>query len=115
MGTLVEAKGFDLDLELVSMDENVEDSESLPIALPTVGLVADLNPIDAINVYGEISGVSAGSYGYLYDAEAGVKFIPFHNFTVTAGYRILKLDVEVDEDEALLEISGPFLGGSIRF
>jgi hypothetical protein len=44
-----------------------------------------------------------------------LRFIPIKNVTLTAGYRIISFDVEVDDDEADVTMNGPYIGGSIRF
>lgn len=114
-GTLIEAKGYNLDASLISPTTGIAESEDITFGLPTVGVILDINPADKLNFYGEISGITAGSYGYTIDAEAGVKFIPFKNFTLTCGYRYLTFDVEWDDDEADMTLAGAFVGGSLRF
>ncbi|MFH1999281.1 MAG: hypothetical protein ABIK28_06350, partial [Planctomycetota bacterium] len=75
----------------------------------------DLNPLDELNFYTEVSGISAGRYGYFFDAEAGFNFIPLENILITGGYRALQFDVKADDDRARLGLAGPFLSASIRF
>ncbi|MHC4944007.1 MAG: porin family protein [Planctomycetota bacterium] len=114
-GTLLEAKGYLIDASLDAPDVNIHDSDSFDIVLPTVGLVANFTPLEMLEIFGEASGISAGSYGWSVDAEAGVKFVPIEMVTIFAGYRYLTFDLEVDDDEADVDLTGPYAGVSVRF
>jgi hypothetical protein len=86
LGTLLEAKVFWVkgSLEAPDLTTPIKESEKFVFGLPTLGLALDLNPHKMLNIYAQGSGMYAGSYGYLYDAEIGVKLIPisFHSFYV---------------------------------
>jgi len=118
-GTLLEAKGFYLDATLktpdLDPDERISETETLAFALPTVGVVVDATPIEPVRLFGEISGLYAGSYGHFFDAEAGVKVIPWRYFTLTAGYRVVSVAADLDDDSADFTLDGFFVGGSLRF
>ncbi|MBU0754703.1 MAG: hypothetical protein KJ645_06155 [Planctomycetes bacterium] len=119
LGPLLELKGFLLDATVDAPSWlsylDIHESESLNFVLPTVGAVVDLNPIDELNIYGEASGMSAGKYGFAVDAEAGLKFIPIDNVSISAGFRYLAFETEIHDDEVNADLSGPFLALSIRF
>jgi hypothetical protein len=115
LGTLLEAKAFDLHMKLDAPTIAISEEEDFAFGLPTLGLVMDINPVEFINIYAEGSGIRVGSYGTMYDAEAGLRYIPVKWVTITAGYRVLHLDIEVEDNEADLHLCGPFIGGSIRF
>ncbi len=116
-GTLLEAKGFlvDIALDAPNLVPRIRESEEFVGALPTIGAVLDINPHRIVNVFAEVSGIYAGKYGYFLDGEVGVKVVPIKNLSVLAGYRILGLKAEDDPDFAKLRISGPFVGATLRF
>jgi len=114
-GPLLEAKAFRVKAKLKAPTLAIDDSWDTAFVLPTSGLVIDINPVDAINIYGEASGVNAGKHGYMFDAEAGIRIIPFKNCTVTGGYRAFRLKAEDDDDFLDMRVHGPFVGVSIRF
>lgn len=117
LGTLVEVKGFlvDISLDAPNLILPVKESEEFIGVLPTVGAALDINPHKIVNIFAEVSGIYAGEYGYFLDGEAGVKIIPIKNLSVLGGYRIFYLKAEDDSDFAKLKISGPFVGATLRF
>lgn len=115
VGTLLEAKLFDLEMSLDAPAVPLNESEDFTFGLPTVGVIAEVNPIDMLSIYGEVSGIAAGGYGHMLDGEVGVKLIPIDYFTVSAGYRVFNIDLDVDDNEADLMLNGPFISGSFRF
>lgn len=115
LGTLVDVKVLMLEASLDAPSLGFSESEDFAGALPTVGLVLDLNPIKKVNLFAEVSGLTAGDYGYFIDAETGIKITPLKNFSLSAGYRIFDMKFESDPDYAELTISGPFISGSIKF
>jgi len=117
LGTLLEAKVFWVkgSLEAPNLSPPVKESEKFVFGLPTLGLALDLNPHKMLNIYAQGSGMYAGSYGYLYDAEIGVKLIPIKILSIMGGYRIMQFRAEHDEDYARVKLHGPFVGVTVRF
>ena len=73
------------------------------------------NVLSNLSVYAEAAGMSAGSYGYFIDAEAGVRWIPVKYVSVSGGYRSVSLKAQDKPDYAKVELKGPFAAASIRF
>jgi len=115
LGPQIDLKGFLIDASLRAPALGVDESANVPAGFPTLGLVADLNPTERMNVFADISGISAGSYGYFFDAEAGLKLIPVKNLSIVGGYKILRLNAEMDPDFFKMQIAGPFAGLTLRF
>jgi hypothetical protein len=118
VGPLLEIKGVLIDaaLETRGSGSRVRESASLPLAFPTVGVMLGVSPHKMLDVFAEASGVPFGDLGYVVDAEAGLRFIPFHFVSLSAGYRLFDVRVgEKDDDFAKVQLSGPFVGLSVRF
>lgn len=117
VGPVVELKGImaDISLDAPNLVPAVSESEDFIAGLPTVGVALDINPVKKVNLFAEISGLSAGSYGYFFDAEAGVKIIPIKNLSITGGFRIIDIEAEYDDDFVKIETTGPFVGATLRF
>ena len=115
VGPMVEVKGFWVDTMLDAPALNIEESEDFAFGLPTVGVAADIKAHELINIFAEVSGITAGKYGYFLDGEAGVKIIPLKNLGAIAGYRIFDIKAKDDPDYARLKISGPYVGVTVRF
>jgi hypothetical protein len=116
-GTLLEAKRISVDAELSApaLTPPVAERKSFSQTVPTVGVVLDVNPSPTVNIYAEVSGISAGSRGHALDGEAGVKLILGRHFTFGGGYRYFDLEVKDDPDFAKLRNAGPFASASLRF
>jgi len=117
LGTLLEGKGFwgKVSLEAPDLSIPVRESKKFLFGLPTIGVALDINPHKMVNIFGEISGLTAGRYGYTYDAEAGIKLIPFKFFSIVGGYRIFDVKAKHNSDYAKLRLHGPFAGATLRF
>ncbi len=114
-GTLVEIKGVQGDVSLAAPDLGIDNAWNYTAWLPTVGLALDINPVPFLNIFAEFSGLPAGQYGTIWEAEAGVKFIPIKNFTISGGYRLVDIDARNDPDYARVKLGGPYVGLSLRF
>lgn len=116
-GTVLEGKVAWIDASLDAPNEipPVKESEKLWGGLPTIGVAVDINPHEVVNIFGEISGMTAGKYGYFIDGEAGVRIIPIKNLSIIGGYRIFDIKAKDDPDFAKLRISGFFSGVTLRF
>jgi hypothetical protein len=117
VGPLLELKGVFIDAELktTTSGTSVRESAKLPIAFPTVGVMLNLTPHRMLEIFGEASGVPFGNLGYVVDAEAGLRFVPFRWMTLAAGYRFFDVRVGDDDDFGKLRLSGPFVSLSARF
>jgi len=115
LGTVLDLKALMIDLKLDAPAVPLSENEDFIGGLPTIGLACEINPIKKLNIFAEFSGLTAGDYGYFFDAEAGIRFIPVKNFSISGGYRMFKIKIEDDPDLAQVEISGPFIGASLRF
>ncbi|MBU2540767.1 MAG: hypothetical protein KJ593_02595 [Candidatus Omnitrophica bacterium] len=114
-GTILEAKGILADVSLDAPALTIKESEEFFGVLPTVGVTLDINPVKKMNLFAEISGISAGDYGYFFDAEAGIKILPFKNLDIVGGYRMIDIEAEDDPDFFQAQISGPFLAATLKF
>lgn len=116
-GTLIEGKGFwfKAALEAPDLVSPIGGKEKFVFGLPTIGAALDINPHEMLNIFAEGSGLYAGSYGYVYDAEAGIKLIPIKLLSIMGGYRILEFKAKNDPDYAKARVHGPFVGVTVRF
>jgi hypothetical protein len=115
LGPLVEAHGFLMRGKLNATALGFDQTERLSIGLPTVGLAMDINPTRYLNIYGEVSGLKVGDYGYFVGSDAGVKIGPFRHVYFTGGYRTFSLHAQDAPDFARLQLHGAFLGAGFRF
>jgi hypothetical protein len=117
IGGLLEGKCLMADISLKAPDLPVplEESHEVIGGLPTVGLVVEYSPFKMVNVFAEASGLFAGDYGYFCDVEAGARIILFENIALAGGYRMVRIEVDFEENFGELELSGPFAQVTIKF
>ncbi|MFC1709692.1 hypothetical protein ACFL2J_06530 [Candidatus Omnitrophota bacterium] len=114
-GLLLDAKAFMLDVSLDAPSLGFSEAEDFAIVLPTIGGILDINLGEKLNLFFEASGLPSAGYGHLYDAEIGIKFIPIKNLSIIAGYRVIDIELEDDNNYGEMDITGPFFGATFRF
>jgi len=92
-----------------------KDDLSYVVGLPVIGLAASVKPVGFLSLFGEFSGMTGGSYGYLFDAEAGVALHLHRNFGIEAGYRYFTVRGEDGDKDAEFSFDGPFIGARVQF
>ncbi|MFH1176148.1 MAG: hypothetical protein V1750_01980 [Acidobacteriota bacterium] len=117
LGTLLEVKQLAIEARLAANELQPPEraSEKFDAMLPTIGLALDIVPHRGLDIFAELSGISAGSKGSMVDGEAGIKIVPVPSLAIIASYRVLELKYKDKPDYANLKISGPFAGLSLRF
>jgi hypothetical protein len=127
LGTVLELKGVSADVSLKAPSLGYDENENFIGGLPVAGLALELAPFkdfkarerqtvwSRINFFAEASGMSAGSYGYFVDAEAGIKISPLKHLTITGGWRLIDIKAEDKPDFAKLRLKGPFASATFRF
>ncbi len=115
LALIAELKYFDIQAAIKS--SLLDESESISAPIPTVGVAFQVGFLEFLNVTGEITGISAGDVGYMYDAEAAINFKPAPLIMLSGGYRALKFDIEDDDegDSVDLTTAGPFLALKVSF
>lgn len=120
--TIVDLAVFDIEAEfsartwLISPLWKVDDEDEDELGfLPLLGLSCGVTPLKRLSVFAEVSGMYAGSYGSIIDAEAGLRFVPWGFLSIEGGYRYLEIDVELDNEDTQVQLDGPFVGASVRF
>ena len=120
-GTMLDVDWYILEPKIngsLTVNDNAmqfDSSKTFNLLLPTIGLAADYNPVKYINVFADASGIAEGSYGYVVDAEAGVKVIPVKWFSIVGSYRYFELKAKSDGSSAKATYNGPYVGVTLRF
>jgi hypothetical protein len=116
LGPMTELNGFLMRGTLAAPDlaTPFHQSEDLKAGLPTVGLAMDIQPYRSVDIYGQVSGMKAGSYGHFVSGDSGVK-VRWRHLLWTGGYRTFNLHVNTSQDFAHFRLRGPFVGAGFRF
>jgi hypothetical protein len=105
LGLIVGAKAFDVDTVVLDAADNQREVDTFRVPIPVVGLVGR-GYSGRFSLEGELSGLSIGDRGHLFDGDATARFHISDRLAVQAGYRILKLTGRDDNDELNLRLGG---------
>jgi hypothetical protein len=105
LGLIVGAKGIDVDTSVVDVADNVREVDTFRVPVPVVGVTGRAYS-QRFSVEGEVSGLSVGKNGHMYDANGAVRFHLSDRLAASAGYRLLRINGKDDDDEVNLRMSG---------
>lgn len=105
LGIIVGAKAFDVDTVVFDLSDNQREVDTFRVPIPVLGVVGRAYS-GKLSIEGEFSGLSVGSRGHLYDGDATARFHVSDRLAVQAGYRMLRLTGNDDEDELNLRLRG---------
>ncbi len=96
---------------------SLQDTIDEHFPFPTAGIHLEL-PIDDFLITADVSGLYVSIQdinGSFIDASATIGWRPMNNFGVFAGYKIIGFDASRNDFSVDATLSGPFVGGEIRF
>ena len=105
LGLIVGAKAIDVDVNVVDVADNVREVDTYRVPIPVAG-IAGRAYSQKFSLEGEISGLTAGSRGHMYDANGSVRFHVSDRLALQAGYRLLRLTGKDENDELNLRLRG---------
>ncbi len=108
----INVRVYDVKAEMV--DGGTSESMDMTIPLPMLYLSADISPVDAFAIEGEVRALSVG-YGQVLSAIARLRINAFGPLFVAGGYRYDKISLDKDDFEADFEASGPFAEVGLAF
>ena len=117
IGAFAEAKGFSGDAGVSIESSILSDSltESFEAVIPSVGVVAEINPSSKWQIFGEVSLAVGYEDADMADWELGLRYYPTGIFGIGAGYRVMDLDGRIDDVLLDVDWQGAFLSGVLKF
>ena len=109
-------------LDMVEMQTSVvahtisvlKNENTISITVPKLGAAGRFNINDLVSVTGGISAIGFDN-NYFLDGSFYVDVNPAPNFGLFAGYRIIRLEINIEEAEGEIEWSGLMAGAAVRF
>lgn len=105
LGLIVGAKAIDVDANVVDVADNVREVDTYRVPIPVAG-IAGRAYSQRFSLEGEISGLTVGDRGHMYDANGTVRFHVSDRLALQAGYRLLRLTGKDENDELNLRLGG---------
>jgi hypothetical protein len=112
VGLLVGAKVFDLDAVLVAPVQGLREADTLRLPIPVLGLAARTY-YGRLSVHGEVSGLTIGKRGYLYEVDVAVRVHISDRLGLGGGYRRLSLKGEDEPDLVKVQTGGWHFGAEL--
>lgn len=107
-------KYVDVSLNMQDTASPLGTSESVSVAVPTIGARLRVAIADYLGVVGRASYMEYNDNSFM-DVDTQVEFSPVPMLGIYAGYRYL--DIDVNESDVLIDatFSGPYAGAMVRF
>jgi len=109
VGFIFEVKYFDLDARVRAIGAGLDESESVGIPLPAIGLSFNAQLFKDITFEAEFTGFTVGSAAYVYDAELLIGYRAHKNILLSAGLKTFTLHGDDEDDEIDFKVGGPFV------
>lgn len=91
------------------------ESVDFTAPVPMIGFKATAAIGSNLSAHASIAGLPLGSYGHIFDGELGLSYFPADNVDVQAGYRIIDLKIDHDDDYGQFKLDGPWAGVRVWF
>ncbi len=117
-GLVLGVRNVRINADSTQVDGSLNFTKDFNLIFPTVGFTVETGLTGKLHGFAVLSGAYAGSRGYFYDGEAGVRTYldEKQNVSLSAGYRALKVKAEKSNGDKLdAKISGPFVSAMYRF
>jgi hypothetical protein len=115
LGPELAVKYIDARLEMQEAALGLNESESVAVPIPSVGLRARIAVADYLGVIGRVGYMHYDNSSFV-DTDLQVEFSPLPLVGINGGYRYLALQVDNGDDLYLdTTFSGPYVGVMLRF
>lgn len=105
----------DTNVQLKAASLAIDEKYGKTLPIPMIGISGRLNFVKWMGITAKVSGLPAGGYGYLLDAEGSLDINPIKYVGISGGYRFFKAKVSYDDNKADYQLDGPFAALKIRF
>ena len=99
----------------VAYNEHRSETADFAAPIPMIGLKASAAIGNNFSAHAAISGLPLGNYGHIFDSELGIAYFPADNVDIQAGYRIIDLKIDRDDDYGQFKLAGPWAGVRVWF
>lgn len=115
LGPVLNVNYYSVDTELSSNLIPTSNREKSDLVFPFAGIRFGIGFLEnKVELTGQVAGLFWQGSGF-WDGSAQLSFYPMENVAITAGYRMIHLDVSDDDDSADFELDGPTLSTTVRF
>ncbi len=115
IGVIGKVKWIDGEVEIKETASALSEKETFAAPIPMVGVGVHVGLIaDILEARVKATGIGY-SGNALYDVMGDISFTPFPFVDIHGGYRIIHLDIDVDDVELNYDMSGPYAAVTIGF
>jgi hypothetical protein len=115
LGATMDVLILDLHTSFKEPEFAMEQDYDVTFPAPLLGFAGKWNFAKWMSFSGKVSGIYAGGYGFVLDAEGGLDFVPLKWLVLSGGYRFLDLKGGYKEYQGDYRLHGPFAAMKLRF
>lgn len=115
LGATFDVMVADTHVEIKSLTTAIDEKYDATVPVPLIGITARWNILKWIGLTARVSGLPAGGYGYVFDAEGSLDINPIKYVGISGGYRFFKAKASYNDNKADYNLDGPFAALKIRF
>ncbi len=115
LGAVIDILIGNVGIELKAPELAIHEKEEVTAPLPMIGLMGRLYPFKWLNITAKFSGLPAGSYGHILDAEVSLHINPVKYVGISGGYRYFEIRGRYNDNSVDFRLDGPFAALMIRF
>jgi hypothetical protein len=115
LGANFDVLAADTHVELKAPALAIDEKHDATLPVPMIGVTGRLNFLKWLGVTARVSGLPAGGYGYVLDAEGSLDINPIKFVGISGGYRFLQAKATYRDNKADYKLDGPFVALKVRF
>lgn len=115
LGAVIDILIGNVGIELKAPELAIQEKEEITAPLPALGLMGRLYPFKWLNITAKVSGLPAGSYGHILDAEVSLHINPVKYVGISGGYRYFEIKGRYNDNSVDFRLNGPFAALLVRF
>lgn len=115
LGATFDVMVADTHIELKAPAQAIDEQHNATVPIPMIGISGRLNFVKWMGLTARVSGLPAGGYGYVVDAEGSLDINPVKYVGISGGYRYFRAQATYQDNKADYKLDGPFVALKIRF
>ncbi len=115
LGATFDVMVADVHIDLNAPAQAIDEKHNAIVPIPMFGVSGRLNFIKWMGLTARVSGLPAGGYGYVVDAEGSLDINPVKFVGISGGYRYFRAQATYQDNKSDYKLDGPFVALKIRF
>jgi hypothetical protein len=107
LGATFDVMVADTQIQLKAPTLAIDETHNATVPIPMIGISGRLNFLKWMGLTARVSGLPAGGYGYVLDAEGSLDINPVKYVGISGGYRFFQAKATYQDNKADYKLDGP--------